>query len=153
MHADKRTWIVVADGGQAKVVEYHNQSDALEIVPNGTFDQPNLPSREIVTDDRGRGFAGKGISEARGAMEFTTDPHEYEEFRFVSRVSDFLDEHVNDFDQLIIAAAPKALGTMRKKISDNVQHKVCAELNKNLTNLPLNDLHKHLQEVIQDHAR
>lgn len=153
MHADKRTWIVVADGGQAKVMKYHNENDSLEIVPDGIFDQPNLPTRDIVTDDRGRSYTGDGISQTRGAMEFTTDPHEYEEFRFVSGVSDFLDEHVNDFDQLIIAAAPRALGTMRKKISGNVQNKVCAELNKDLTNFTMNDLHKHLQDVIQDHAR
>lgn len=149
MSINKRTWVVIADGGQADVVEYRGANEALASVPDGHFEQPNLRTREIASDDRGRGFAGKGISEARGAMEFTTDPHEYEEFRFVLGVSRFLDEHVNDFDQLVIAAAPRALGTLRKKISGNVQKKVCAELNKNFTNIPLHEVQGQLEEIIR----
>lgn len=149
MSLNSRTWVVIADGGQAEVVEYHSSDGTLERVPDGYFMQPNLPSRELVTDERGRGFAGKGISEARGAMERPTDPHEYEEFRFVSGISDFLDDHVNDYDQLVIAAAPKALGTLRKKISGNVQKKVCAELNKDFTNIPLHQIQGQLGEVIR----
>lgn len=149
MSMNNRTWVVIADGGQAEVVEYNGANEALTMVPNGRFEQPNLPTREIVSDDRGRGFAGKGISDARGAMEWHTDAHDYEEFRFVSRVSQFLDEHVNDYDQLVVAAAPKALGTLRKKLSSNVQKKVRAELNKDFTNVPLHEVQGQLAEVIR----
>lgn len=148
MSVNSRTWVVIADGGQADVVQYTG-GEELQRVPDGHFEQPNLPTRDIVTDDRGRSFAGKGISDARGAMEFTTDPHEYEEFRFVSKVSSFLDDHVNEFDNLVIAAAPKALGTIRKKISGNVQKKVRAELNKDFTNIPLHEVQGQLIEVIR----
>lgn len=149
MSINKRTWVVIANGGHAEVMEYRGPNEDLATVPNGSFEQPNLPTREIMSDDRGRGFAGKGISDARGAMEWHTDAHEYEEFRFVSQVSGFLDSHVNDFDQLVVAAAPKALGTLRKKLSGNVQKKVRAELNKDFTNVPLHEVQGQLFEVIR----
>lgn len=150
---ETQTWVVVADGAKALVMAYHGPDQPLQPIPDGDFKQPNLPSREIVTDDRGRGFAGKGISEARGAMEYTSDPHEFEETRFLGRVSDFLDNHVSEFDRLIVAAAPKALGTLRKKVSDNVQKKIYAELDKDLAGLSLEDMRSHLQGVLNINTR
>lgn len=152
MSINSRTWVVIANGGQAEVIQYQGPQAAFSAVPNGHFEQPNLPTREIMSDDRGRGFAGKGISSARGAMEWHTDAHQHEEFRFVSKVSSFLDEHVDDFDQLVIVAAPKALGTFRQKLSDNVQQKIRVELDKDFTNVPVRDIQMQLADVIRDNT-
>lgn len=148
MIANSRTWIVIADGAKAKIVQYNGPNGPLETIPNATFEQPNRPSRDIASDDRGRAVSGIGVNETRGAMEFTTDPHQYEEFRFVSKVSQFLDDHITDYDHLIVAAAPRALGTLRKKISKKVAGKVYAQLDKDLTNVPMMNVRRHLQEVV-----
>ena len=152
MSLKQRTWVVIADGGQAEVMEYRGANENLTQVPNGSFEQPNLPTREIMSDDRGRGQTRKGASNVRSAMEWHTDAHDYEEFRFVSQVSEFLDEHVRDYDQLVLAAAPKALGTMRKKLSNNVKAKVTAELDKDFTNIPLHQIQNKLIDVVRDNT-
>lgn len=143
-----RTWIVVADGGRAKIMEYNGPDSDLQVVPGSEMEQSNRQNRDIVSDDRGRAFPGKGISDARSAFEWPTDPHQYEEWKFIHEVANFLDEHINDFDRLVVAAAPRALGDLRKEISSHVQEKVYAELNKDLTKIPSQELRQHLQGVV-----
>lgn len=152
MNTDNQTWIVVADGAKARVMEYHGPDQPLVMVPDGEFSQPNLPSREIASDNRGRGYSGTGRSQG-GAKEFSSDPHEFEEARFLGKVSEFLDTHVTEFDQLVVAAAPKALGTLRKKVSTGVQKKICAELDKDLAGLSLEEMRAHLKSVLKLNTR
>lgn len=152
MKASNRIWIVVADASRAKIVEYKGPDAPLEIVPDGEFEHPNLATRDLVTDNQGRGFANPASNDARSAMEPQTDPQAYEEFRFLGRVAQFIDSQAQQFDELVIAAAPKALGLLRKQLPGKVQDKVRAEINKEFTNLPLGDLRKRLQGVININA-
>lgn len=148
MFSSEKTWVLVADGAHAKILEYHNADGDLELVPDGEFSQPNLPSRDLITDKPARGFVSTGAPEARGAIDLRTDPHEYEEFRFVRHLAQFLDEHVDQFDNLIVVAAPKALGTLRQKMSRNVQEKVYAQLNKDLVQRPLEEVRVQIENLI-----
>lgn len=148
MITEERTWVVLADGGHAKVMQYDLPQGDLEMVPDGQFDQPNLPSRELVTDGPARGFVGTSTYAARGTIGSSADPHEHEEARFVARVAHFLDAHVEDYDNLIVVAAPKALGTLRQKFSSNVQKKVCAQLDKDLVQRPLDEVRQQVQQLM-----
>ncbi len=152
MKTNHRIWIVVADASSAKVVEYQGPDGQLKVVPEGEFEHANLATRDLVTDNPGRGFANPASSEARSAMEPQTDPKAYEEFRFLGRVAEFIERQVQQFDELIIAAAPKALGILRKHLPAKVQDKVRAEINRDYTHIPLHDLRKHLQGVVNINA-
>jgi protein required for attachment to host cells len=79
-----------------------------------------------------------------------TDPVEQRETEFIKSVAAALDRHHQngDFDRLIVAAAPIALGDIRKSISPAVKKLVVAELNKDLTNLPTAQLDQHLDGII-----
>ncbi|MNT98421.1 Protein required for attachment to host cell [compost metagenome] len=48
----------------------------------------------------------------------------------------------------MIAAAPIALGNLRKVLSDHVKKTVVAELDKDLTNVPTQQLDRHLDGII-----
>lgn len=148
MFNSETTWVLVADGAHAKILEYHNADGDLELLPDGEFSQPNLPSRDLITDKPSRGFVGTRAHEARGAIDLRTDPHEYEEFRFVRHLAQYLDEHVDQFDNLIVVAAPKALGTLRQKMSRNVQQKVYAQLDKDLAQRPLEEVRMQIENLI-----
>ena len=148
MQFSAKAWIVIADGAQANVVEYHGKHAHLTLVENGRFEQPNLASRDIASDNQGQTSVGRGSNVAHGAMESSSDPHEYEEFRFVGEVSQFLNDQVNRYDKIVLVAAPKALGTLRKQISRNVEAKVCLEINKDLTNMPLDDVQALIGEKV-----
>jgi protein required for attachment to host cells len=83
-------------------------------------------------------------------MASRVDPVEQREEGFVKSLAVVLDKHQQkgSFDRLIIAAAPIALGDIRKAISPAVKKTIVAELNKDLTNLPTAQLDQHFDGII-----
>lgn len=143
-----KTWILIADGTQARVLEHAGPGKGLTNVQGLDWSIPPLQSQDINTDKPGRGFSSAGGH--RSAMEPKTDPAQHREAEFVRSVANVLDEKAKAgaFDRLVIAAAPIALGNLRKVLSDHVKKTVVAELDKDLTNLPTPQLDKHLDGII-----
>ncbi len=144
----KVTWILIADGAQAKVFEHQGPGKGLKAVSEVKFEQDPLQAREIMADKPGRSFSSVG--HGRSAMEYTTDPVAVRERRFVENVAEELDRHEQQgaFDRLIIAAAPTALGDIRPALSKKLQDRVMAELPKDLTNIPTPQLEKHFADLL-----
>jgi protein required for attachment to host cells len=144
----KVTWILIADGAQARVLQNDGPGKGLSPVKGLTFEQEPLKNREIVTDRQGRSFSSVG--HGRSAYEPDVSPVEQREQRFVERVAEELDERRRngDFDRLIIAADPTSLGNIRGSLSKQVQDAVVAELPKDLTNIPTPKLGSHFADVL-----
>ena len=142
------TWVLIADGAQARVLENTGPGKGLKQVDGLDWAIEPLQAQEIVTDRPGS--KGGGGSNSRGGMVPRTDPVEYRETEFVKAVAATLDrkQQSGAFDRLIIAAAPIALGDIRKAISPAVRKTVVAELNKDLTNLPTAQLDQHFDGII-----
>lgn len=83
-------------------------------------------------------------------MEPTSDAHRLAKQAFAKEVAGFLERQAQKkkFDRLIILAPPQALGDLRVALSDPVRALVTAELAKDLTPLPNEDLAKHLSDVL-----
>jgi protein required for attachment to host cells len=137
------TWILIADGAQARVLEHGGPGKGLATVKGLDWSLPPLQAQDIVTDRAGRGPSG-------GAMESKSDPSQQRETDFVKQLAEVLDTKVREgaYDRLVIAAAPIALGTLRKALSEHVKKTVVAELDKDLTNLPTPQLSKHFDGII-----
>ncbi|MCZ4345755.1 host attachment protein [Devosia neptuniae] len=142
------TWVLIADGAQARVLENTGPGKGLQQVQGQDWAMPNMQAQDIQADKPGRSFSSSGSG--RSAMEPRTDPVEHRETEFVKSLANNLDRKLQDgaFDRLIIVAAPIALGDIRKAISPNVKKTVMAELDKDLTNLPTAQLTQHLNGVI-----
>jgi protein required for attachment to host cells len=142
------TWVLIANGAQARVLENTGPGKGLKQVDGLDWAIEPLQAQEIVTDRPGSKGGGGGFN--RGGMEPRTDPVEHRETEFVKSVAANLDRHQQngDFDRLVIAAAPIALGEIRKAISASVKKLVVAELNKDLTNLPTAQLDEHLDGIL-----
>jgi Protein required for attachment to host cells len=142
------TWILIADGTQARVLEHTGPGKGLAAVKGLDWSIPPLQTRDIDADKPGRGFSSVGAQ--RSAMEPRTDPAEHREAEFIRSVANELERKAKDgaYDRLVIAAAPIALGHLRKVLSDHVRKTVVAELDKDLTNLPTPQLDKHLDGII-----
>ncbi len=71
------------------------------------------------------------------------------ERRFVERVAEELERKHQQkaFDQLIIAAAPTALGDIRPVLSKELKSTIIAELPKDLTNIPTPKLEQHFADI------
>lgn len=142
------TWILIADGTQARVLENSGPGKGLSSVKDLDWSITPLQTQDINADRPGRSFASHGS--ARSAMEPRTDPAQHREAEFVRGVAAELDRKAQSgaYDRLVIAAAPIALGNLRKVLSDHVRKTVVAELDKDLTNLPTPQLDKHLDGIL-----
>ncbi len=143
------TWIVIADGNQAKVFEHDGPGKGLKAVKDMQFEQEPHKAQEIMADKPGRSFSSAGPG-ARSSIEYSSDPVQVRERRFVEGLADMLDEMLQQgkFDRLVIAAAPAALGDLRPALSDKVKETILAEMPKDLTNVPTQKLGRHFEDVI-----
>jgi protein required for attachment to host cells len=147
------TWILIADGGRARLLEQDRKSRSFKPTSEREFFGSTAQSKEIASDRPGRTFdsAGRGQpgdagAYGRHAMEPATDPQRHAEYEFARDLSEHLETAANRhrFDHLVLVAAPKILGDLRELLPKTVQGKVVAEINKDLTKIPTRDLGKHL---------
>lgn len=143
----KVTWILIADGATAKVFE-HRPREGFTAVDDLMFEQEPLKAGEIMADKPGRSYSSG--SDGRSAMEYSSDPVAVRERRFVERVAQELERKHQEkaFDQLIIAAAPTALGDIRPALSKELKSTIVAELPKDLTNIPTPKLEQHFADIL-----
>ncbi|KQN70060.1 host attachment protein [Devosia sp. BK] len=142
------TWILIADGTQARVLEHHGPGKGLTTIKGLDWSIEPLQSQDIDSDKPGRGHSSGGS--ARSSMEPKTDPAQHREAEFVRSVAAVLDKKALEgaYDRLVVAAAPIALGNFRKVMSDHVKKTIVAELDKDLTNIPTPGIDKHLDGII-----
>ena len=138
----KTTWILLADGAQAKVFENTGRGTGLNAVTDLLFEEEPKQARELVTDKPGSFSAGGG----RGAREFSSDPVQVRETRFVKSVAEVLERKHQEgaFARLIVCAAPTALGDLRTAMSNQLKAAVVEEIDKDFTNMPTPELEKRL---------
>lgn len=142
------TWILIVDGTQARVLEHSGPGKGLATVKGLDWSIQPLQTQDINADRPGRSFSSVGPG--RSAMEPKTDPADHREAEFVRSVAEVMDgkAKAGDFDRLVIAAAPIALGNLRKVMSDHVKKTIVAELDKDLTNVPTAQLERHFDGII-----
>lgn len=138
-------WIVVANARRARIFLAKN-AVGKNLVEIKTLVHPELglPEREWLSDAPGRAFDSMG--EGRHALEPSTPLKTQEMNAFSRQVAEDLKkayEH-NDFDKLVIVAAPAFLGCLRKHIDHQLALSISFEINKDLTQLPPNELREQL---------
>jgi protein required for attachment to host cells len=139
------TWVLIADGAQARVLENTGPGKGLKLVEGLEWSIEPLQAKDINADKPGRSHTSVGRSGVESA-----DPVAHRETEFVKSVAEVLDrkQQQGAYDRLVIAAAPIALGDIRKAMTPAVKKTVVAELNKDLTNLPTAQLDQHLDGII-----
>ena len=142
------TWILIADGTQARVLEHNGPGKGLQAVDDLMFEQTPLKASEIMADRPGRSFSSVG--HGRSAIEPSSDPVAVRERRFVENVAEELERkrQQHAFDQLIVVAAPTALGDLRPAFSKGLRDSIVAELPKDLTKLPTAQLGQHFDGLL-----
>lgn len=141
-----RTWIVIADAARARVLEQVGKGKPLTQVDGLTLETELKPTHEIVSDRAGRNFGDF----PRHAFDSKTDPHRLEKRRFVEHVAAMLDDKAgaDAFDRLVLVAPPQALGDLRAALTPRLASAVHAELAKDLTKTPDQDLMSHLEDAL-----
>lgn len=147
MQLSQGTWVIVADGEKFLLLE--NIGDEaflhLKVAPHQT--QKNPPARDLQSDRPGRQNDASrqtmhGV-QAWGKSSMTqTDWHQVAEDRFAAYVAKKLSEWVGSgrIGRLVVIADPHTLGTLRQAYDDPVRAAVIAEIDKDITNLPLDKI-------------
>ena len=144
-----KTWILIADGGRARVLAANEPGGALTRVP-GLECEADLPaSRDIVSDKLPR--AHDSVGPGRHAIEPRTDPREQLKEGFVASVAAMIDERAlrGEVERLIVVAPPKVLGQLRAELSSRVKAIVVGEVGKDLTKVPDHEVASHLPDDVR----
>ena len=136
-------WVVVCDGAKALILENVGDSVFPNLRTKEVHTQPGQSAREQGSDEPGRVF--QSVGSMRSAVE-QTDWHEQSEHQFLDALAGRLDAALNagEAKTLVIVAAPRALGILRRAYSPQVRDAIRAEIHKDYVRLPLHEIEKHL---------
>ena len=142
------TWIVIADGSHARVVVNEGPGKGVHEVPGAQWEGDPRHTGEIMADKEGRSY--ESVGGARHGMQPKSDPRQLVEDAFLHRVVDYLAENDTKgrYDRLVLAAEPRALGTLRRMLTPGLQRKLHADLAKDLTKVRVDQLATHLGSVM-----
>jgi hypothetical protein len=84
-----------------------------------------------------------------------TDWHKLEEQRFAEQVAPTLERIVRErgVEALVVVAPPRALADLRRAFHPDVKKKIIAEIDKDLTKHPVDQIEKHLAAATSLSAR
>lgn len=148
--------VLVADGKKLLFLRNHGDQNQIDLRTEAHDQRKDRFNREIRTDAAGAtataaGAAGRGIGAVGGrhmgrpVME-ETDFHQQDEDRWVKDAAEELRQRAlrNDFDALAIIAPPKALGVLRREFHKEVERRIVATFNKEMTDRPIPDIEELL---------
>jgi protein required for attachment to host cells len=143
-----RTWVLIADGARARILENDGPGHGLAAIGGLVFHGDHSATHDLVSDREGRSFSSHGPG--RSAIDSRTDPHGDLKTTFAHLLADVLARGLEQksYDRLIIVAPPVTLGDLRVAISDVVRLKVVGEVNHDLTKFPNGEVAEHLKDVL-----
>jgi protein required for attachment to host cells len=143
----KKTWILVADAGRARVLEQTGQDRAPVTVQGSELTHENPKTSDIVRDRQPRSF--DSVGEGRHAMSHGVDPHRAGKASFAATLVRLLEQsHARgEFDKLVVIAPPQMLGDLRHEFPDSLRHVVSDELALDLTHASDADVARHLNRT------
>ncbi|WP_027997317.1 host attachment protein [Sinorhizobium arboris] len=144
-----RIWILTADGNTARILKDVNLlKDGRQQPEVETFQIETKRRRDIMADRPGRSHSSVG--HGRSAMEYSSDPVREEQHRFAMEIAGKLDHYAHEhaFENLVICAAPRTLGDLRKLLSHQVKERTLAEIDRNCVAVPTDQLIATVKSVV-----
>jgi protein required for attachment to host cells len=136
-------WVVVCDGAKALLLENTGNLQAPKLKTIEVLEQKVPATHEIGADAPGRSHSSVG--HGRSSVE-QTDWHDQAERTFLLHLAKQLDAALTagKTKSIIIVAPPRALSVLRPAYSHALKAAVRAELDKDLVQLPVDQIEKHL---------
>ena len=136
--------VFIGDGRKALFLRNAGDEKFLYLKTERVLIDENPPTHEQGSDRPGRAFKRAGTNLRSGVGD--TDWHELETHRFVHRVAGALEQLVRaqNVKAIVIAAPPRTLADLRQSFHADVKARIVAEITKDLTNHPIDEIEKHL---------
>lgn len=149
MYRPKRTtWFLIADGTRARLFESPGWKEPWTLIDTQEDEAARAPDRELASERPGRGI--KFGSGAHYGVE-TVSEHDKAEKAFIEDQAQFLNaaEQRGDFDQLVLAAPPRALGALRAKLTPEVIARCIGVFDKDLAKTPEKELEEYFKQRLE----
>lgn len=126
-------WIVVAESARARIFSRRKRYSPLEEVEDRVHPESRLHRDELIADRPGQ--VQESATPGENANEEPTDPKTAEARAFARELAEHLRSArvAGDFDRLMIAADPRFLGELRKRMDADTRECVEVTVDKNLT--------------------
>jgi len=140
-------WALLANGSHARVIKNPGSGATQKTYEMNT---ENLKGGEMVTDRPGRSFASVGSR--RSGMAWHSDPVRQQERQFAEKLTAYLVRGLdkNQFNSLVVAAAPRTLGDLRQAFPNRLHDRVICEVAKDLTQVPDHEVGSAVQHLLED---
>src|SRR5262249_41122979 len=138
-----RTWIVIADGAHAKVLEHSADRNRLETVEGMTLVADLPRTHDLVTERAGRDY--ESVGPTRHAETGSSDPHRELKRGLARKLAAMLAASLahKRYEHLVLVAPPTTIGDMRDALAAPVRARVVAELARDLVKTPQRELPRH----------
>jgi protein required for attachment to host cells len=136
--------VFVGDGQKALFLRNAGDEKFPNLKTERVIVEEDPPTREQGTDRPGRAFKRAGTNYRSGMA--TTDWHALEKHRFAQHIAGTVAKlvHEGKADTLIVVAPPRTLAELRAAFPADVKARIIAEIDKDLTNHPVDEIEKHL---------
>jgi protein required for attachment to host cells len=131
--------VLVTDGRKLLFLRNHGDENQIDLRTESHDQREDRKDSEIKTDAAGSSKQSFGFG--RPALG-ETDFHQQDEDRWVKEAADELKKRAlrQDFEALAIVAPPRALGVLRKELHKEVERRIVATFNKEMTDRPIPDI-------------
>jgi protein required for attachment to host cells len=148
MNQKARYWVLVANSGQARILEMQRKPYEFHQVAELVSDAQHLTNKELVSDASGRVYHSQGPG--THSMKPRSDPHENAEEQFSRGLAQKMEKaaQLDRFDQLLVIADPKTMGRLRHQMTRTVSDRVADEVSLDLVGLPLHQLETRVRGVL-----
>lgn len=138
-------WILVADKHVARLFKKNGHGvEAFGEIKPVPHEGKDITNKTV----------GREVSSSSGAIHHKYELHmnesRKESLSFSHKIADWLDDSAKDgaFDRLVLVAAPQTLGELRQILSNPVQARIVAEVDKDLTKMNEKELQKELEKIV-----
>ena len=141
-------WFLVADASRARLFCSIERTRAPVLVQEFDHAKSREHDHELVTDRQGRSQNSSGGTHSV-SLSGGDSPKEHEGVTFAKALSAFMTQGLNshEYQRLVLIAPPHFLGLLRGELSPEVTKHVISSVDKDLTNLPLDDLISRLEKL------
>lgn len=144
----KNTWVLIAHRGGARVFENKGPGKGLILLQDIPHPEGKLKSKDLGSDEPGRSFDSHG---ARHSFEQEVGLVAHVAEVFARRIAGILEDGRvgHHYGRLVLVAEARFLGILRAALSRETSALVTATVNKDLGHVEMQEVPKHLQDVLQ----
>ncbi len=144
----QHSWILVADSSRARIFAAGKATSPLAEVKDLTHPEARFHEQKLTSDLPGSQAGGAGGSHHGVSGE--TDSKTTEAVNFAREITDYLNDAWNrqEFQHLIVIAAPSFLGLLRDKLTGEISKAITLSLDKNLVKHGADEIREHLPRAL-----